>query len=241
MSPAKIASAPESLNEIATLRIELKDTDPLTWRQVEVPTSITLKVLHDIIQITIGWFDYHLWEFTIGEQRYGLPWMKTGEPSRANRRLRSGCARCSRRKAPSWTTSMTWGIAAALDEAGLARPRRVPKAVRRPENSASFRLCCVVQRRRSETRVRATRTHACPAWWCSEEPCRRTGPGLSRARFPWHCATLRLWLLSFRRGSGNYAIHQGIKSAVVSKQGRVSSGIVQPDEGEIDAGSQQLG
>lgn len=42
-------------------------------RQVEVPTPITLKLLHDIIQITIGWFDYHLWEFTIGEQRYGLP------------------------------------------------------------------------------------------------------------------------------------------------------------------------
>lgn len=73
MSPARISSASESLNEIATLRIELKDTDPLIWRQVEVPTSITLKVLHDIIQITIGWFDYHLWEFTIGEQRYGLP------------------------------------------------------------------------------------------------------------------------------------------------------------------------
>jgi hypothetical protein len=73
MNPTKIASASESLNEIATLRIELKDTDPLIWRQVEVPTSITLKVLHDIIQITIGWFDYHLWEFTIGEHRYGLP------------------------------------------------------------------------------------------------------------------------------------------------------------------------
>lgn len=73
MSPARISSASESLNEIATLRIELKDTNPLIWRQVEVPTSITLKVLHDIIQIVIGWFDYHLWEFSIAEQRYGLP------------------------------------------------------------------------------------------------------------------------------------------------------------------------
>jgi hypothetical protein len=43
------------------------------WRQVEVPTSITLKVLHDIIQAVIGWFDYHLWEFTIVKQKYGLP------------------------------------------------------------------------------------------------------------------------------------------------------------------------
>jgi Plasmid pRiA4b ORF-3-like protein len=43
------------------------------WRQVEVPTSITLKVMHDIIQAVMGWFDYHLWEFRIGKQRYGLP------------------------------------------------------------------------------------------------------------------------------------------------------------------------
>ena len=55
------------------MRIELCDTDPLIWRQLEVPTSITLKVLHDIVQVVMGWFDYHLWEFTIGRQRYGLP------------------------------------------------------------------------------------------------------------------------------------------------------------------------
>lgn len=69
--PAK--SAFESFNEIATIRIELVDSDPLIWREVEVPTSITLKVLHDVIQAVMGWFDCHLWEFTIGERRYGLP------------------------------------------------------------------------------------------------------------------------------------------------------------------------
>src|ERR1019366_7788975 len=73
MSPAKTTPAAESLGEIANLAIDLKDTDPVIWRQVEAPTSITLKVLHDIVQATIGWFDYHLWEFTIGKQRYGLP------------------------------------------------------------------------------------------------------------------------------------------------------------------------
>lgn len=66
-------AARDSANEIATVRIELCDTEPLIWRQVEVPTSITLKVLHDIVQITMGWLDYHLWEFTVAGQRYGLP------------------------------------------------------------------------------------------------------------------------------------------------------------------------
>lgn len=77
MSPSKVSandtSAADSFNQICTIRIELSDTDPLIWREVEVPTSTTLKVLHDIVQITMGWLDYHLWEFTIGKQTYGLP------------------------------------------------------------------------------------------------------------------------------------------------------------------------
>ena len=72
MSPTRQNGASDSFNQIATVRIELQHTDPLIWRQVEVPTSITLKVLHDIIQAVMGWFDDHLWEFTIGKQRYGL-------------------------------------------------------------------------------------------------------------------------------------------------------------------------
>ncbi len=38
-------SASNSVNQICTIRIELRDSDPLIWRQVEVPTSITLEVL----------------------------------------------------------------------------------------------------------------------------------------------------------------------------------------------------
>lgn len=73
MSPAKSSTAFDSFNQIAAVRIELRDSDPLIWRQVEVPTSITLKVLHDIIQAAMGWLGYHLWEFTIAKRRYGLP------------------------------------------------------------------------------------------------------------------------------------------------------------------------
>jgi hypothetical protein len=63
----------DSFTEIATLRIDLKDSDPPIWRQVEVSTSITLKVLHNIVQVTMGWLDYHLWEFRIAGTSYGLP------------------------------------------------------------------------------------------------------------------------------------------------------------------------
>jgi hypothetical protein len=70
---ARTHKAIHSFTEIATLRIELKDTDPSIWRVVEVPTSITLKALHDIVQAAMGWLDYHLWELVIDGQTYGLP------------------------------------------------------------------------------------------------------------------------------------------------------------------------
>ena len=66
-------TAIDSFTQIATLRIDLKDSDPPIWREVEVPTSITLKVLHDIVQAAMGWFNYHLWEMMIDGQAYGIP------------------------------------------------------------------------------------------------------------------------------------------------------------------------
>jgi hypothetical protein len=72
-SASKLNAAADSFNQICTIRIELLDSDPLIWREVEVPTSITLKVLHDLVQIAMGWFDQHLWEFTIEGRAYGLP------------------------------------------------------------------------------------------------------------------------------------------------------------------------
>jgi Plasmid pRiA4b ORF-3-like protein len=63
----------DSFTEIATVRIELEDSQPPIWREVEVPTSVTLKVLHDIVQAAMGWMDYHLWQFVIAGRTYGLP------------------------------------------------------------------------------------------------------------------------------------------------------------------------
>jgi hypothetical protein len=68
-----MTSAADSLNEIATLRIELVGADPLIWRQVDVPTSITLTDVHDVVQAAMGWCDQHLWALRLGRQRYGQP------------------------------------------------------------------------------------------------------------------------------------------------------------------------
>jgi hypothetical protein len=67
MTSSRAAPCPE----IATLRIELKDSDPLVWREVEIPTSITVDLLHAIVQAAMGWQDEHLWELVIARQLYG--------------------------------------------------------------------------------------------------------------------------------------------------------------------------
>lgn len=55
------------------LRIELEIIQPMIWREVVVPISTPLDVLHMIIQGAMAWQNYHLHEFEISEQRYELP------------------------------------------------------------------------------------------------------------------------------------------------------------------------
>lgn len=58
---------------VVRIRIELEGTDPLVWRELDVPLSTTLAAMHDIIQVVMGWWDYHLYEFEIADKIYGVP------------------------------------------------------------------------------------------------------------------------------------------------------------------------
>jgi len=53
--------------------VTLLDAEPAIWRRVEVRANSTLKALHDVIQIVMGWADYHLHHFEIGDSLYGEP------------------------------------------------------------------------------------------------------------------------------------------------------------------------
>jgi hypothetical protein len=96
MSPAGRSAAFDSFNEIATVRIALRDSDPVIWRQVEVPTSITLKALHNVIQAVMGWFDYHLWSGSSPSPSADTAcrWTRTGAPNREPTPARFACGRC---------------------------------------------------------------------------------------------------------------------------------------------------
>ena len=51
----------------------LRDAKPPIWRRVVIDGDATLEDLHKVIQCAMGWLDYHLHQFRIGESIYGTP------------------------------------------------------------------------------------------------------------------------------------------------------------------------
>ena len=44
-------------------KISLLGINPLIWRRFRVYNDITFRQLHNIVQITMGWENYHLFQF----------------------------------------------------------------------------------------------------------------------------------------------------------------------------------
>ena len=61
------------MNDIIQLKFTLQCTKPPIWRRVLVDKQTTFFELHHIIQIAMGWFNYHLYEFKIHNYRIGEP------------------------------------------------------------------------------------------------------------------------------------------------------------------------
>ena len=69
--PKKGASAASS--PVYQLKITLQGAKPPIWRRIQVPGITTLALLHEVIQICMGWTDYHLHQFIIEKTKYTLP------------------------------------------------------------------------------------------------------------------------------------------------------------------------
>lgn len=54
------------------LKISLKNSTPPIWRRVLVKSSISFYELHYTIQIAMGWGNFHLFEFKIGDYQIGI-------------------------------------------------------------------------------------------------------------------------------------------------------------------------
>lgn len=50
---------------IYQFKIQIKNiSKPPVWRRIKVPGNISLHQLHEIIQVTFGWENYHLYQFS---------------------------------------------------------------------------------------------------------------------------------------------------------------------------------
>jgi hypothetical protein len=58
---------------IYQLKVTLNHSKPPIWRRIQVRGDTTLARLHDILQVVMGWHDYHLHAFRVDGVEYGQP------------------------------------------------------------------------------------------------------------------------------------------------------------------------
>jgi len=61
------------MDDIIQLRVYLENTKPVIWRRLRVEARMTLFELHHIIQIAFGWKNYHAYEFSHYDFKFGQP------------------------------------------------------------------------------------------------------------------------------------------------------------------------
>ncbi|MEU6718006.1 plasmid pRiA4b ORF-3 family protein [Nonomuraea sp. NPDC046802] len=73
-SPAAAIAAPTTAAVATTihqLKVILRDVQPPVWRRIQVPSAASLLDLHNVIQIVMGWQNFHLHLFAKGWDEYG--------------------------------------------------------------------------------------------------------------------------------------------------------------------------
>ena len=56
---------PKDATPIVQLKVRLLGISPMIWRRVLVPISVSLRELHGILQVSMGWKGFHLYYFDI--------------------------------------------------------------------------------------------------------------------------------------------------------------------------------
>jgi pRiA4b ORF-3-like protein len=59
--------------ELYQFKVTLRGIFPPIWRRIQVWENYTLAQLHRVLQVVMGWENYHLYEFRIGGKLYGDP------------------------------------------------------------------------------------------------------------------------------------------------------------------------
>ncbi len=63
------------------LRVVLSGISPMIWRQLEVPATVTLAQLHELLQTAFAWSGEHLYRFTVHGREFGSGQLWLADPS----------------------------------------------------------------------------------------------------------------------------------------------------------------
>jgi Plasmid pRiA4b ORF-3-like protein len=88
-NPALVASDGDPIVQI---KVWLLGVSPMVWRRVLVPADCTLRELHGVFQVAMGWEGVHLYQFRLRAARYGSWELSASSPdvSLAALQLRKG-------------------------------------------------------------------------------------------------------------------------------------------------------
>ena len=86
------ALPPPDAEAVLRIKVWLTGISPMVWRRVLVPAAFTLRELHGVIQVAMGWEGFHLFQFCLRAIRYGSSELSASSPdvTLAALRLRNG-------------------------------------------------------------------------------------------------------------------------------------------------------
>jgi Plasmid pRiA4b ORF-3-like protein len=93
MPSGKLSDPPGAPGDpVIQLKVRLLGISPMIWRRVLVAASTTLRELHGVLQVAMGWQGLHLFQFCLRVARYGSQELSAHSPdvSLAALRLRTG-------------------------------------------------------------------------------------------------------------------------------------------------------
>ena len=65
---------------VVQVKVWLGGMSPMVWRRVLEPSACTLRELHGVFQIGMGWEGIHLYQFSLRATRYGSSELATASP-----------------------------------------------------------------------------------------------------------------------------------------------------------------
>ncbi len=91
-SEEKSSTSTAAAAAILQFKVWLIGISPMVWRRVLVPANFTLRELHGVIQVVMGWEGIHLYNFHLRAERYGSWELAASSPdvTLAALRLRKG-------------------------------------------------------------------------------------------------------------------------------------------------------